>query len=189
MKRIFVGIVLDVIAAAAMLFFIILPTVTSIDSVPGMRPIMQTLLCERGETVEVESRTFTRPGRVSTSANFYCERESGARRDVTGKAALFGIVGFGVPLALGILLIIWGSISMKSKEKQKHTVDNDVVSLLEGFGISIDQPPTSFQAVTIDARGQGTVTDRLKALKAAYEQGLITQDEYESKRKEILQAM
>jgi hypothetical protein len=183
MKRILLGVLMDVIATAAMLFFVVLPSVMPIDSVPGMRPILQGLLCERGETINVESHTYTRPGRVSTSANFYCVRESGAEREVTGKAIMIGIIGFVVPLLAGIFLIISGSASQKKKRYQ-----TGVGAVLEGFGISIDDP-SAFQVVTTDVIGRSSLTDRLKALKAAYDQGLITEAEYESKRKEILREM
>jgi hypothetical protein len=185
MKRIFLGILLDVVATIAMLFFVVLPAVMPIDDVPGLEPILQTVLCERGETVEVERSSYSRrPGQVSYSANFYCVREAGTRRDVSGRVMLFGLILFIVPMLVGVLLIISGSISMKKYRKRNDQAN--VISLLQGFGISVEDHGNNFGGMTPDAGESVSLTERLKALKNAYDQGLITIEEYESKRKEIL---
>lgn len=234
MKRIVFGVLFDILAAVALVFFVVLPSIMSLDDVPGATPVFQNLLCERGETIDVHRQVYNpRPGSTTYSAEFFCVRESGVERDVSGKMILMGIVGFTLPFLIGLFCIISGSASLKKKRSDstaallqgfgisadrssydvrttlsglsseqanmieslrslkasKGTVNpEDVKSVLEGFGFSTGGANT-FQVMTSHMGGQDTPADRLKALKNAYDQGLITQDEYESKRKDILREM
>ena len=54
MKRIGCGLLIAVAAFIALMVFLILPSVTPAENVPGLVPLLQTLLCEKGETLGVE---------------------------------------------------------------------------------------------------------------------------------------
>ena len=153
-----------------------------IDSVPCMTPILQSLLCEGGETVNVERHSYSRrPGETSYSATYFCTNNEEVQRDVTGRAIMIGIAVFVVPFLIGLFMIIGGSIGMAGKAASAAvggatstimTMSADSARVnRNGFG-----PPV----------GKDSITERLKALKNAYDQGLITEAEYESKRQQIL---
>lgn len=173
MKRIGCSVLLDMIGIVALMVFLVFPASGSVESISGLNSALQSLLCQKGETLKVESYSYSsEPGETSYSANFYCLLET-TKRDVTGRAILFGGLGFGGSLVLSIILMISG-VTALARNKTARMTDQ----ILQGNA-----------AVFSTAGGmntRGSATERLKTLKSAYEQGLITETEYESKRQEIL---
>lgn len=58
-----------------------------------------------------------------------------------------------------------------------------------GMETCVKTCPTKAEALTTKQPAQGVAADRLKALEALRKDGLIRDNEYEAKRKEILQSM
>jgi flagellar basal body-associated protein FliL len=160
--------------------------------------------------------TSPRAGETSYSAEYFCDSSETARRDVTEDVLIIGIVGFIVLLSVGILLTIIGSMmaaarTVRSAQQALAGVSFSAVPGQAGFTVNVS-PGTSVRKVTTDATstnqqelldmlknfGDGgaevlgiddrgaDATGRLKDLEAAYQAGLITKDEYEAKRKEII---
>lgn len=111
MKRIGCGLLIAVAAFIALMVFLILPSVTPAENVPGLVPLLQTLLCEKGETLGVERQIGSdEQGEASYSANFSCVSEANNKRDVTSRVTMIGIAFFVIPLVVGIVLMISGAL-------------------------------------------------------------------------------
>lgn len=161
MKRIFLAILLDVVALVGVFTFLGFP----VDGMPVLREARLMALCSPGETLRTRDySTMGQDGRTAYRTDFYCRDKAGQEREVTERAIVLTILMFLIPFPVSMFLFISGGNRLKKSLKQKRGVDD------------------------IDA-GEGSRTGRLRELKAAYEQGLITESEYERKREEILREM
>lgn len=172
MKRILLAVVLDLVSIGGLFLFLGFPGTDT----PPVKNFLQSLLCETGETVLTESHSgIDSDGDMVTSTNFYCVPPDGdsRARDVTGKAVIYAIVSFLVPFGISMILFFSGGASLKKR-----------------YGESMTSMMGQFESLSASAAGAGgSLTERLKALKQAYDQGLITEAEYESKRQDILTMM
>lgn len=179
MKRIVLGVLLEIIAVIALMIAVVVPSVMDLKDVPGMNNLFEDVLCRTPEILHVERHVYSyRPGETSYSATFYCINET-RERDVTGEATLIGIAIFVVPLLLGIFLIISGAMAAKRRALVTMGVYD-----LSGMGVN-----NIISSMSNMGEARGSTTERLKALKQAYDQGLITESEYETKRQSILSEM
>lgn len=184
MKRIVLGVLLDIFAVVALIVVVVLPAVTDIKTIPSVNNMLQSVLCKTPETLRVEQHVYRyRPGSTSYSATYYCENET-RQRNVTDTATLMGIAAFVVPLLLGVFLIINGAMGAVKQRTMTAVGMYD----LSGMGVNMRVSNLSGLS-TMSSGARGSTTDRLKALKQAYDQGLITEAEYETKRQSILNEM
>lgn len=159
-----IGVFLIAFAFAVMLFFIIIPAVLpSFDDAPLIKNTFRVLFCKPGETLLDEHATYRpSPGTTETTVSLSCVDNEGQSRDVGSAPILVGIVGYLVPFLSGLLILTVRSNRNRNADRQTF-VDNNTY----GYNAT-------------------NLSDRLRELKSAYDAGLVTQDEYEAKRKEIL---
>ena len=100
---------------------------------------------------------------------------------------------FGLPfLAIGGLFLVMGIVTAVSKNAPAQRVGYDLETGVEeetivGMMDEVIQKNTSPENDA--SRAPGTAEERLKELRSLYDQRLITQEEYEQKRQEILQQL
>ena len=100
---------------------------------------------------------------------------------------------FGLPfLAIGGLFLVMGIVTAVSKNAPAQRVGYDLETGVEEETIvgRMDEVIQKNTSPENDAsRAPGTAEERLKELRSLYDQRLITQEEYEQKRQEILQQL
>ncbi len=167
-----IGIILIIISFAIMSVFIIIPAIVpSLDAVPPIRDAFQTMFCAQNEKINASYYTFSRPGETSRSVTFACVNSEGQERDISGQPILIGIVGYLILFLIGLVMTIVGGRRSRAP-----------VTVSSGFTSTGD-----IQGYSSNHQGSATsLTDRLQELKSAHDAGLITQDEYEIKRKELI---
>lgn len=100
---------------------------------------------------------------------------------------------FGLPfLAIGGLFLVMGIVTAVSKNAPAQRVGYDLETGVEketivGMMDEVIQKNTSPENDA--SRAPGTAEERLKELRSLYDQRLITQEEYEQKRQEILRQL
>lgn len=177
----FLGGLLIPIAVIALLVIVVLPSVADVKDIPPLNNLLQSVFCERGETLDVQQHVSRWAGETSYSATYTCINEDEVERDVTGRATMIGILVFIVPFLLGLFTVIGTSISVANRAASSAIRDN-VTSV---FTITNPMRNHNFEG----GSAKDSTTARLRDLKSAYDQGLITEAEYELKRKEILREM
>ncbi len=196
-----VGIALMVIAFAILGYFIVIPAVMpSVQDTPWLHGPYQALFCHSGETLGSDSETYhPRPGETDTTLTLSCVDAQGNARDVSGSVIAVGMIGYLAPFLIG--LFMWTTGNNQKKQTATPTYADVYNGKLGKESITVNR---GGRQITVDKNGDygvgvsdSSATDadspsalkRLKTLKTAYEQGLITQDEYESKREELLKRM
>ena len=100
---------------------------------------------------------------------------------------------FGLPfLAIGGLFLVMGIVTAVSKNAPAQRVGYDLETDVEEETIvgMMDEVIQKNASPENDAsRAPGTAEERLKELRSLYDQRLITQEEYEQKRQEILRQL
>lgn len=198
------GIVLMVVAFAILGFFIVIPAVVpSVDDTPWLHGPYQALFCHGDETLGSDSETFNpRPGETDTTLTLSCVDSQGNARDVSGNVIKIGMIGYLAPFLIG--LFMWTTGNNRKKQAATPTYAAVYNGRLGQESITVNR---GGRRITVDKSGNyvigasdGSATDdstdespstleRLKTLKTAYEQGLITQNEYESKHEALLKEM
>lgn len=154
------------------------PLVIDPASFPG--PIadgFSFLLCGSDKTYvrETYRDSYHRPGEVGV--NFHCEDENGERSDATGRFVLMVMIGFATPI---LLVVFFGVFKTKTlvqyMSKQAATHQGRTTST--SFHWTNANPSTS--------RTDGSLSDQLKQLQQAYEDRLITREEYDTARQKLL---
>ena len=178
----FMGALLIPIAVIALLLFAVLPAIIDIKTIPSLNSALQSILCERGELLSTEQHVGPADdGGTAYSVSYYCDNNDAPKRDVTGRATLIGVGVFVVPFFIGLFMIIGGSMGMAARAAK----------------VAVGGAASTILTMSQDARvnnygspgAKDSITERLKALKNAYDQGLITETEYENKRQDILSKM
>jgi hypothetical protein len=175
------GVFLIGFAVVLLLSLLLYPVIANDDNTTVVAQIHQAVFCRDGETIAYE--TYSRSygaGRTESSTQYFCEDVEGFQRDVTGIVMTVGIVGFTLALLMGILLSI-----MSVAAGQRKAV-----------AVLMEQRKASFQRYGGSSLGDGTTVgfddddkgldERLAELQRAYEQRLITREEYDKLRAEIL---
>ena len=179
----FIGILLILVAVAALMLVVVLPAVMDVKDVPTLNNALQRVLCQSGETLSTERHVGpSYDGGTSYSATYYCTNNDEVERDVTGAATLMGMVIFVIPFLIGLFMIIGSSFGMAGRAVTT-TIGSATSTILT---MSADNKRK--QSVSMGGE-KDSISDRLRDLKSAYDQGLITEAEYELKRKEILRQM
>lgn len=136
--------------------------------------IYEPLVCPEGSKVgtETTSTHYEMQGNT-TSFDLMCTYPDGRSVNVTPKL----LVGFcGAPL-IGVLLFI---LAMRGSGSQPVPVSP----------AGAPMPPAVVSAQpAAEGAGSSSLSDRLRDLETAFNEGLLTQDEYEEQRKRLLDAM
>lgn len=180
------GCLLMVLALGLLVGMTVIPALLpSLENAAVIREPLQRLLCTEGETLEGEqSVTNPRAGQTAYSMIPYCVDREGQRRLVQEEYFLYSLVGFVVPFVTGLVLLIGGSITA-SRHAQRHLVG----SILQAAQTSTPRITTVQWGNIEPATEPATLAERLSELKQAYDAGLISQTEYETKRAEILKTL
>jgi hypothetical protein len=129
---------------------------------PQAAILAEPLLCPGG-VMTTESETFyPEPGRTVISRYFFCTDEGGTRRELST------LLTVGACTAMGFLpaLLVVGIFMGRAKAE---FIPGDTLP-----GVS---------------QSEGTLADRMKELAAARDSGLITEEDFERKKQEMLDAL
>lgn len=108
------GILLLVLGIA----FAFLPFVQAFAEIPQEAlNVITPLFCETGETLVEQRADFG--GGVSIGAGMFCQKASGAARDVSAQFTTLTVLGSAVPILLGVLFIILGIFRNASNRAQQ----------------------------------------------------------------------
>jgi len=169
-----IGIILIIISFAIMSVFIIIPAIApSLDDIAPIRDLFQTMFCAQHEKISADYDVYTRPGEYDRSMTLSCVNSENQQRDVSGQPILYGIVGYLIPFLVGLVLTIVGGGNRWSRAPVTFSGGFTSTGDTQGYSSNYQNSPTS-------------LTDRLQELKLAHDAGLITQEEYETRRKDII---
>jgi hypothetical protein len=192
------GIVLMVVAMIAL--------VMGLSNSPQTIAISQALVCQPGEKYSEALGRSVYSGTESMGREFfaYCESD-GSRRDVTPQAFAVKAGMFAVPFVLGLLLFVFGIFVMVWRGS-RSLIGQVVTATTSGSGQpvskiivngqpvdsmppEIDQMLKGFFGDSTQPQNRANLTDRLRQLQEAYDARLISKDEYERVRQQILDSM
>lgn len=145
---------------------------------PSVLAPIAPLLCPEGSSIS--TATFSRPGETVT--NMVCRDVDGIIvEDITPKLLLpLFIMCFGG----GFLarFAFRGSASSSAIKVKPSTIhDNDSTVRMDE-----PQPQIAYKDYDVQPEDRETLSEKLQQLKTALDTGLITQSEYEAKRREML---
>ncbi|MCC6801491.1 MAG: SHOCT domain-containing protein [Anaerolineae bacterium] len=155
-------------------------------------------LCNPGETLDqVMGPESYSPGTgYGRQVSYFCVNDAGERREVTGSfvQGMLGQVFSSIPsmfipalggcvLTVGILFVVIGFIlSARRRSANRVTVST--------YGFDFPANPTPTAAPRPRQQPQsGDLSAKLRQLDEARQSGLLTEDEYQRKRREILDSM
>lgn len=195
------SVILSILAFAVMGFFM-LPLMFE-----GNETVMEwqaAVLCKSGETFTTDFRTQTDLRGTVRGGQVYCVDESGDYTNVTGKSIVYAGGGFAVFFIIGLVFGMrsiartaqdgigqllqphmkgagaGGTVRVSSGSYQIDPGKVDVNALLKQFGVE------GADLRQIDTGSGRTLTEQLKDLQTAYDKQLITREEYERLRQEII---
>lgn len=165
-------------------------------------PLIEGLICQENESLVRTSRPAYDGGQ---SINFYCQKDDGGERiNVDGKFFLLVAIGF-IPLMVSIPLIIIGSF--RTAGRVQKTVMDTVLNPGVGFGdgttsqvfVNNQRVPVSNmkdinavlgavmqRAGNLNDTQKLTLKQKLEQLQEAYDAGLITYDELQTRKDRVL---
>jgi len=194
MRYILTLIGLTLIIAAAMIMVITL----SVDRYDFSANIVAAYLCEPNESIIVERRTIAQ-ATVNFTTFYYCEDSEGQRRDITARYGLASTLGFLIPFGFGMPILMLGVWLNRRARRKAMTSNLGVYNLSGGATVKMSNsnlsPTQQAQVEQVllsvgnafgTAESPNTLADRLKQLQDAYEQGLISSEEYEQTRQAII---
>ena len=158
-------------------------------------------------------------GEHGQTSNFYCEIEPGQRRNVTDTVVVAMIVAFLIPFGFGMLFTMVGSTRLARRRAKNFSADMAQYANLANFADTFQMGQgLDVQETVIDLRGKkgnispqaqqvidnffggvattvkqtqdgNTLSGRLTQLEEAYENDLISKEEYDKVRQAILDSM
>ena len=171
--------------------------------------IISPFACDDNETLTQIQRSVQSYEGNGVTIDFFCEDSEGDDRNVTGTAVMVIIIGFGGLLVTGILSIFVGA-SIVSKNLSQNfggviagqygtvlNTQSSTIDLRDGsFQQAKGQLPPELRNMMKQASdqldqlsGDDTLAHKLKQLEDAYEQRLISREEYDKARTAILDKM
>ena len=205
------GLLLHSVAFCILLGLAVLPVIFENNST--LMDLQETVYCSNGETFVQDFHTQTDLRGTVRGGQIYCVDASGNQRNVTGKAFLYAGVGFAVPFVVGLLLLIGGSAALtgsgvrgvlkRAKTQPTTSGAPPLVVRMNHTGTAprdfSPENPEEFQqlfdviAQQADRAGinsaNDTLSERLRQLEDARSANMISSEEYERLRREILDNM
>lgn len=185
----------------------------SISNAPQTTAISQSLVCDSGEKYVEVLGSVVRDGTRTLGREFsaFCEGD-GTRREVTPQAFAVKAAMFVVPFLLGLFLFLIAIFRITTRATRafigRAVTTNAVVATRPGQSVSritingqeVDQMPPEVDQLLKGMFGESFVaqnggqnraslTDRLRQLQEARDAGLISKDEYERVRQQILDSL
>lgn len=183
------GCLLMVVSFVLLCGLVVLPVIPFLEDTKAFDDLLQSVFCQEGETVLRDQYQTTDSEGTSYSMDLYCIDREGQRRDVTAQWFLVGIVGFTAPFLIGLFAFIFG---VNRGVRRTITVTRNNADVLGG-GSTIDlssflSPTQTPQTSSFSTSGGGnkSFTEKLKQIQEARDAGLITAEEYDRLRQEIL---
>ncbi len=178
------GCLLILAAILGLTVLIALPALPPLEDSPEMDALLAALLCQPGETVQREQYSYRVGWRGENfGVKVYCLGDDG-RRDVTDRWTLIGMGTLAIPCILGLVLII---NRLKRRWSRAQAGAPPVDDLLRAPPLVGGQPVRISSSAPTS--GGLSLTDRLKQLQEARDAGLLSAQEYERLRQEILNEM
>ncbi len=201
-RRRIAGISLIVVAFVLLFGFIVFPVIPQFANSPVFDSVLGAVLCQPNETLVREQYSQTFGSEQNFSMNAYCQDAKGNRTDVTGKWTEIGVVGFIVLFLLG-MYITTGTLPENQKRKRTPD-DSDKAFRITPEQISEYRQKSRAQHASADgsvrvvangsfsldpSSNKGDFSDKLRQIQKAHDNGLISTEEYERLRQEILDNM
>lgn len=189
--------------------FIVIPSVPGAGDSDLVVGSLEPLFCKTGEALEIDSRQQTDMRGTMYSADTYCVNNDGARREVTDRVNMYGLVGFVGPFLVGLLLMLGGVIGMASRATRAAVESPQ--ALLSSWGITSPEggmnvrvngvPVSTGQAgspagMSLSVNGvpvnpgqashPASAEQKLRQLDDLLARNMITQKEYERLRQQVL---
>lgn len=208
--RIFLGVLLIIAACLAMCGIIVIPVLPPLADNAAIDNALAAILCKPNERLERDLYQSTDNDGTSYSMTPTCINSERQREDVTVKWVLIGAGAFVIPFLIGLFLTIWGA-SVAAKRRIANSLGNpaytfvntsgsagsgmeykDGVFKVGGMEIKLDNfNPDNIKAQMGMSAGGGStdLTDKLRQLQEAKDNGLISTSEYDRMRQKILDDM
>lgn len=165
-------------ASVIIIPIMIIPNTTLHSFVPVLKPLHQALACEPGETMDYEYESYD----GVTETRFRCVNAAGIERNVDSVLRTPASYAVGVFCLGGLLMLAPLFIAVRRGVRGES--GPEVQAALQHSYEQMRQLPTELAQSTptmLNASGQ----QQLAALDKLREQGFITQEAYESARKQI----
>ena len=170
----------------------------SLETYEFSRNVVADVLCEPDEQITFERREVRQTWQNHTTI-YFCENSDGQKREINERLRLVTAAGFLIPFFIGMPMIMIGILLVR-KARRKNMMQNfGAYNLQSGSNINFSQANISpaqqaqigqiLQSITNTSTAlanTSTLADRLKQLDYAYQQGLITEEEYQHARQAIL---
>ncbi len=178
------GAVLMVIAFIILTIFIIAPAaIMPLDNAPLLKGILQTAICQPNEELIAGYSTFSIPGETSTNIEFNCVDSQHNARDVSQQFIQIGGIGYIVLFLIGLFTFL----SAMRGSDQRTGVPAAAKASQQSSGASATVIPSGQAQFRTQAEPDHLpLAQRLQELKDALNARLITEAEYQSKRRELL---
>lgn len=176
------GCLLMIVSFVLLCGLVVLPVLPFLENTKAFDDVLETVFCQEGETVERDQYQTRDSEGTSYSMDLYCIGEQG-RRDVTGQWFLVGILGFMAPFLIGLFAFIFG---VNRGVRRTVTINRDTDVLGGGSTVDLSSFMSPSQPAPSSSRGGKSLTDKLKQIQDARDAGLITSEEYDRLRQEIL---
>lgn len=181
------GFLLMGVGFAALCILTVLPVLPPFAQNETIDTIIGTVVCQPGETVLRDQYQTQDSDGTGYSMDVYCINAREQREDVTGKWFLISIGAFLLPFLVGLFSFIFAS-NRASKNVAVPTTGFSVDPLSGRVNLGSSSSPISGfnQSAVSFSAGKKSLSDRLKEIQDARDKGLITEEEYDRIRQEIL---
>lgn len=159
-----IGCLLMMVAMIGLCVLVVLPVLPFLERRGPIDRILEPVLCAPGETIERDPYTTAGSrGGTTFTMSVYCLDANEGRRDATDRWIFISMGAFLVPFLVGLFALIAGA------QRNARVVTSSP------YAVTIEQPTAS-----------RSLTQRLKELQEARDAGLLTADEYDRLRREVL---
>lgn len=212
--KILLGILFIIAAVGLLIVMVVIPVLPNTAENATIDDLLARIVCNPGETLirEQYSRASNRGG-TSYSANLYCINNENQRRDETVRWVVISAAAFVIPLLLGIFILNLRAFQMRrvvfntapGVTVTHFSTSSSGSSPIEGLEINeggikfggmevrVDSlTPERVQALrqqmqsVVQNNGGDNLAGKLRQLQETRDAGLISGEEYERLRKEVL---
>jgi len=169
------GCLLVILAMVGLCVIVVIPVMPFLENSETIDVILQPIFCEPSEKIERDQyATSANRGGTTFTIAVYCVSQEGSRRDVIDRWTLIGLGAFLVPFLIGLFAFIAG-VGRNSRQG----------AAVPSSAIVVGGMPGTIPASSSSA----SLTQRLKEIQEARDAGLITAEEYERLRQEVLDSI
>lgn len=170
------GCLLVILALVVLFTGVVIPVIPNTVDSPTVDSYLQSILCGADETILRSQYSERYIDGTAYSMNVYCVNNENIRRDVSGTWVLLGMAGFIIPFGIGLVMIF----STKVPPPRPVTGNGQVIDV-----DALRKQISTQQGVSVSG-GNKSLAERLRELEEARNAGLITYNEYDRMRDEII---